>query len=114
MNETGRPLWQIVAREAKHDMEERTIYYRNAKLEVGGVPVFWTPYFEYPDPTVKRRTGFLLPSFKGGSFGVGVVTPYYWDIAPNKDVTFSPMWTTQQGVLADVEWRHRLQSEATR
>ena len=106
----GNPLWQIVAGEVKHDSEDRTLYYRNAKLEIAGVPVFWTPYLEYPDPTVKRRTGFLLPSFAGGTYGIGVRTPYFWEVAPNKDLTFTPMWTTKQGVLADVEWRHRLRS----
>ena len=110
IDEGGRPLWQIVAREAKHDMEEHTIYYRDAKLEIGGVPVLYTPYLAYPDPTVKRRSGFLLPSFHGGAFGFGVTTPYFWAVAPDKDLTFSPMWTTQQGVLADLEWRQRLKS----
>ncbi len=106
----GTPAWQIVAKEARHDTRERTIYYDNARLEVGGVPVFWTPYLAYPDPTVKRRSGFLLPNFKTGGYGFGVVTPYFWDIAPNMDMTFSPMWTTQQGALGDVEFRHRLNS----
>jgi LPS-assembly protein len=110
-DKNGNPLWQIVAKEAKHDSVEKTIYYRDAKLEIGGVPVFYAPYFSYPDPTVTRRTGFLLPVFHGGdAFGVGVSTPYFWNIAPNKDLTFSPMFTTRQGVLADVEWRHRLKS----
>ncbi|MFN4141064.1 LPS-assembly protein LptD [Aestuariivirga sp.] len=108
VSDGGTPAWQIVAREAKHDLNERTIYYRDARLELGGVPVFWTPYLAYPDPTVRRRTGFLLPSFHGGSYGLGVTTPYFWAVAPNMDMTFSPMWTTEQGVLADVEWRHRL------
>ncbi len=109
-DEDGNPLWRIVAGEVKHDSEEKTLYYRNAKLEIGGVPVFWTPYFSYPDPTVKRRTGFLLPSFAGGSYGYGVRTPYFLEVAPNKDLTFTPMWTTKQGMVADVEWRHRLRS----
>ena len=108
VSEGGTPAWQIVADEAKHDLQERTIYYKNARLELGGVPVFWTPYLAYPDPTVKRRTGFLLPSFHSGHPGFGVTTPYFWDIAPNMDLTISPRWTTQQGVLGDVEWRHRM------
>ena len=110
VSEGGTPAWQIVAREAKHDLQEHTIYYRDARLELGGVPVFWTPYLAYPDPTVRRRTGFLLPSFYSGHAGLGMTTPFFWDIAPNMDLTFSPMWTTQQGVLGDVEWRHRLVS----
>lgn len=111
VDEGGTPLWQIVSRETKHDLKERTLYYRSARLEIGGVPVVWTPYFSYPDPTVKRRTGFLLPSFHGGgAYGVGVTTPYFYEVAPNKDFTISPMWNTRQGVLGDLEWRHRLTS----
>ncbi len=106
----GEPLWQIVAREAKHDSEERTIYYRDASLRIGGVPVFYTPYLAYPDPTVKRRSGFLLPTFHGGSYGVGVTTPYFWAMAPNMDMTFAPRFMSRQGVLGDVEFRHRLKS----
>ena len=104
-----RPLWQILSPEVTHDQNTQTLYYRDASLEIGGVPVFWTPYLEYPDPTVKRRTGFLLPSFSAGdAYGVGVTTPFFWALAPNADLTFRPRWTTWQGPLADVEWRHRL------
>jgi LPS-assembly protein len=105
VDEGGTPLWQIVAGEARHDLQERTIYYKNAKLEVGGVPVLWTPYLAYPDPSVTRRTGFLLPNFHGGDYGIGVTTPYFWALSRDKDITFSPMWTTTQGPLADVEYR---------
>jgi LPS-assembly protein len=106
----GTPVWQIAAREAKHDEKKETIYYRDAVLKFGKVPVFWTPYFEYPDPTVQRRTGFLIPSYKTGDFGFGVVTPFFWATKPNMDMTFSPMWTTKRGVLGDLEFRHRLSS----
>jgi LPS-assembly protein len=111
VDEGGTPLWQIVSRETTHDQQERTLYYRDARLEIGGVPVFWTPYFSYPDPTVKRRTGWLIPSANyGRAYGLGVNTPYFWAVQPNADLTVTPRWTTGQGVLADAEWRHRLRS----
>lgn len=106
----GTPAWQIVAREAKHDEKKETIYYRDAVFKFGKVPVFWTPYFAYPDPTVQRRTGFLIPSYKYGDFGYGVVTPFFWAARPNMDMTFSPLWTTERGVMGDLEFRHRLAS----
>jgi LPS-assembly protein len=107
----GKPVWQIIASQAKHDLDTHTLYYKNAHLEIGGVPVAWTPYFSYPDPTVKRRTGFLLPAFHGGeAYGLGVTTPYFYEVAPNADFTLSPMWNTRQGVLGDLEWRHRTAS----
>jgi len=105
----GTPVWQIVAKEAKHDSKEHTIYYTDALLKFGPVPVFFTPYFEYPDPSVSRRTGFLLPSYKYGTvFGQGLVTPYFWAINRSLDLTFSPMWTTKSGPLGDLEFRQAL------
>ena len=109
-DENGVPLWRIVAGEARHDMDEHTITYKDAKLEISGVPVLWAPTFSYPDPSVKRRTGFLLPSFRGGDYGIGMTTPYFWAVAPNRDLTLLPTWTTQQGPLIETEWRHRLAS----
>jgi LPS-assembly protein len=106
----GTPVWQIVAREAKHDNKVHTIYYRDARLQFGKVPVFYTPYFAYPDPTVTRRSGFLIPSVNWGQFGFGVTTPYFWAINRSTDMTFSPMWTTKRGPLADLEFRQRLNS----
>ncbi|WP_421693193.1 LPS-assembly protein LptD [Aestuariivirga sp.] len=110
VTEDGVPIWQIVAREAKHDLNTHTIYYKDVSLKLGDVPVLWAPRFAYPDPTVKRRTGFLIPSYHSGDFGFGVATPYFWAIKPNMDLTLSPMWTTRRGVLADAEFRHRLSS----
>ena len=52
-----------------------------------------------------------MPSFSSGdAYGLGVTTPFFWALAPNADLTFKPRWTTWQGPLADVEWRHRLAS----
>jgi LPS-assembly protein len=104
----GTPVWQIVAREAKHDSKAQTIYYKDAQLKIGKVPVFYTPYFEYPDPTVTRRTGFLLPSVHWGKYGFGLTTPYFWAIDRSTDVTFAPMWTTRSGPLADLQFRKAL------
>ncbi len=109
VDEDGTPIWQIVSKETIHDENERTLIHKDARFEIAGVPVAWFPYLEHPDPSVKRRSGFLMPKIKGGNaYGFGLVTPYFWAVAPNADLTFSPMWTTKQGPVADVEWRHRL------
>jgi len=55
-------LWQIKADRIVHDQGTHDIVYRNATMEMGGVPVFYTPYLSHPDPTVKRRSGFLTPT----------------------------------------------------
>ena len=85
------------------------LYFENSTLEFLGVPLAWMPYFSFPDPTAKRKTGFLPLTFSANSrFGVGITTPYYWALAPDYDATLTPMFTTKQGPLVQGEWRHRL------
>ncbi len=108
---SGAPLWEITTERTVHDGNTKTLYHTNPTFRFAGVPLAWLPYAEQPDPTVKRRTGFLLPEFKSGRvYGVGVVTPYFWELGPSADLTFSPVWTTRQGPVADVEYRQALQS----
>ncbi|MEG9529384.1 MAG: LPS-assembly protein LptD, partial [Hyphomicrobiales bacterium] len=57
------PLWQIKAKKIIHDNETHTVYFDESTLELAGIPVAYLPYFEAPDPTVKRKTGFLTPRF---------------------------------------------------
>jgi LPS-assembly protein len=107
----GAPVWEITTTKTIHDEKAKNLYHTNPTLKIGGVPVAWLPYVEMPDPTVKRRTGFLLPSFhSGNTYGFGVTTPYFWELGPSADLTFRPMWTTKQGPVADVEFRQRLNS----
>ncbi|HEU4689461.1 MAG TPA: LPS assembly protein LptD, partial [Vicinamibacterales bacterium] len=77
--------------------------------EFFGVPMAYLPYFATPDPTVKRKTGFLMPAYSSNStYGYAVETPFYWAIAPDYDATFSPRFTSRQGVLFQSEFRQRL------
>jgi LPS-assembly protein len=103
------PLWQVKGARIIHDQVEKMLYFENAQLEFFGVPMAYMPYFSTPDPTVKRKTGFLMPGFSSYSaFGYGVEVPFYWAIAPDYDATFNPRFTTGQGVLLQAEFRQRL------
>ncbi len=105
----GDPLWEVVTDKTVHDEKAKTLYHTNPRLKIGGVTVGALPYAAQPDPTVKRRTGFLVPSYKVGEhYGFGPVTPFYWAPAPNYDLLFSPLWSFKQGPVADLAWRHRL------
>ena len=57
------PLWQVKGARIIHDQTEKMLYFENAQLEFFGVPMAYLPYFSTPDPTVKRKTGFLMPGF---------------------------------------------------
>jgi LPS-assembly protein len=106
----GKPsLWCISAARVVHDQAGGTISYQDAQFEILGTPVLSLPYFSHPDPSVKRRSGFLVPDF-GYSTTLGFSTelPYYFAIAPNMDFTFNPRYYSMQGVLLQGEWRHRL------
>jgi LPS-assembly protein len=103
------PLWQVKGARIIHDQTEKMLYFENAQLEFFGVPMAYLPYFSTPDPTVKRKTGFLMPAFSENTgYGYAVETPFYWAIAPDYDATFTPRFTTRQGVLLQAEFRQRL------
>ena len=52
------PPWSIQSTKILHD-NKKTIYYDNALIKVYNIPIFYFPKFSHPDPTVKRRSGFL-------------------------------------------------------
>ncbi len=107
------PLWQVKGARIIHDQTDKMLYFENAQLEFFGVPMAYLPYFSTPDPTVKRKTGFLMPAFSTYTpYGYGVETPFYWAIAPDYDATFTPRFTTRQGVLFQGEFRQRLMDGA--
>ena len=89
------PLWQVKGARIIHDQTDKMLYFENAQLEFFGVPMAYMPYFSTPDPTVKRKTGFLMPGFSETStYGYGVEIPFYWAIAPDYDATFNPRITS--------------------
>ena len=105
------PLWRIRASKIVHDQEKQTIEYRNARLEFFGVPVAYTPFFSHPDPTVDRKSGFLVPTYRQTQqLGTTIEIPYFFNIAPNRDVTFQPLFTTREGIVADAEYRQRTEA----
>jgi LPS-assembly protein len=110
---TKPPLWQVQAARIIHDQTEKMLYFEDARIEFFGVPLAWVPFMSAPDPTVKRKSGFLFPTVSDTTqYGLGVEVPYYWALAPNADVTVSTMATTRQGELFQGEWRHRLMDGA--
>ena len=107
-SKSGTPLWRIKAVNVVHNKTEQSIEYRDAFMEFFGIPILYTPYFVHPDPTVKRRSGFLAPRYGSESvLGVILETPYYFNIAPDKDATVRPIFTTNEGLVLAGEYRQR-------
>ena len=102
------PAWQLKAREIDHDKELQLIEFRDTTMEIDGWPVFYSPYLSAPDPSVKRASGFLIPSVGGSNtLGANVTIPYYWVLGPDKDLTLTPRFMTQAGVLLAADYRER-------
>jgi LPS-assembly protein len=104
----GRPLWQIKARRAIYDENADTVTYRDARLEMFGLPIAYTPYFKHAAPGVKRQSGFLTPTF-GTTSETGLVAqiPYYHVLSPSADLTFAPIFTETAGVVLGGEYRQQ-------
>ena len=108
LDPTKQPLWQLKADKVIHSKTDQMIIYHHARLEISGIPVFYLPYFRHADPTVKRKTGFLMPTYAAISdLGTIISTPFYYAIAPNRDLTLVPIITTKQGPVMVAEYRHR-------
>jgi LPS-assembly protein len=107
------PLWQVRAARVIHNQQTHVVYYEDAWLEFAGVPLMYLPYFSAPDPTVNRLTGLLTPHYVQDSYlGSGIGIPYFFNLAPNYDLTVDPTYFTKQGFFGDAEWRQRLTNGA--
>jgi LPS-assembly protein len=107
------PLWQVRAARVIHNQQTHVIYYEDAWMEIAGVPIAYLPFFSAPDPTVNRLSGFLTPHYTNGLYlGSGIGIPYFFNLAPNYDVTVDETYLTTQGLFNDIEWRHRLETGA--
>lgn len=84
------PPWELVASEMRHNSKKKTIYYDNAVIKIYNIPVFYLPKLQHPDPTVERRSGFLIPSFADSkNLGANINVPYFWAINKDKDLTIN-------------------------
>ncbi|WP_323006791.1 LPS-assembly protein LptD [Pseudorhodobacter sp.] len=100
------PLWEIRAARVVHDEQERQIYFDNASFRLAGVPIFWLPHLRIPDPTLKRQTGVLAPSFRTTSdLGFGVKIPYFIRIGDDKDLTVTPYIASKNVKSVDLRYR---------
>ena len=100
------PPWQLSAKKIQHDKKRKIINYESALLKVYDLPVMYFPKFFHPDPTVKRKSGFLIPTIKNSPNSDNFLNvPYFLAIAENKDATFSPRLYTDNKVLLQTEYR---------
>ena len=84
------PPWTIQSSKMMHDSQKKTIFYDNALLKVYNIPIFYFPKLSHPDPTVKRRSGFLPPTLSDTkNLGSSISIPYFWALNDDKNLTIS-------------------------
>ena len=104
--ENDCPPWSIHAEEVIHKKKEKKIEYKNAWLKIYDKPILYFPYFFHPDPTVKRQSGFLIPSFQNSNTsGASMQIPYYKVISEKKDITFFPRIFFDNEIFLQTEYR---------
>ena len=100
------PPWSIQAEKIQHSSSKKTIYYSNAVLKVYDFPIFYFPKFSHPDPTVDRRSGFLVPTLLNSSnLGTGLSIPYYVNLSKDRDLTLTSELYSKENPLLLAEYR---------
>ena len=102
------PDWHIKSSKTIHDKNNKMLYHYGSLIKIKNIPVFYTPYFSHPDPSVKRKSGFLPPSIKNyTNLGQSFKTPYYHILNNNTDLTLAPIYYFDESPLFLLEFRQQ-------
>ncbi len=102
------PIWHFRSRSAVLDRKEQEIYMRDLEFVLGGTSLFSLPWIRLPEPSVKRKSGFLIPRVSYSSVrGFTVSVPYYQTLGDHADFTVTPYINSESSHYAELETRRR-------
>jgi LPS-assembly protein len=102
----GQDDWSVWSEDMEVNLEEGLAIARNARIEVEGVPVFYTPWLRIPLDD-RRRTGLLWPQWgNDSSGGLDISTPLYLNLAPNYDALYAPRYIEDRGLDHQLQLRY--------
>ncbi|MDR0632024.1 MAG: LPS assembly protein LptD [Holosporaceae bacterium] len=94
---SGELTWQVKALHVTFDPKEDAEY-QNAKFELLGTPILYTPYLSHASSNLKRKSGFLVPKFSASSIGGFSLLPQYlWSISDSQELILKPIITSKIG-----------------
>jgi LPS-assembly protein len=100
------PMWKITALRVIHNPIKHRISYKDARLSILGLPILWLPGLSHPDGSQGGGSGLLVPDIRYSRVnGVELATPYYIQLAPNRDLTLTPHVYSE--VLPALEGQYR-------
>ena len=102
------PLWDLRTTSTVRSEKTQTISHNNVRMHVLNIPVGYFPYLAHPDWTVRRRSGFLTPSFIISSdLGFTGSIPYYQVIDDTRDIEFTPYKYQYRGTAIKTRYRQK-------
>ena len=102
------PIWDLRATSTRHIAETKTIVHSNVRMHILNVPIGYLPYLAHPDWTVRRRTGFLAPSFLLSSdLGFSTSIPYFVVLGDTNDLEFTPYRFQRRGLAVKTRYRQK-------
>jgi LPS-assembly protein len=102
----GREDWVLRASDIDVDQRAGLGIGRGVRLDFKGVPILYAPFISFPVGN-ERKSGFLFPApINSSRNGTGLAVPWYWNIAPNYDATFTPTYYSRRGAKLDTEFRY--------
>jgi LPS-assembly protein len=101
----GNDDWMLQASSISLDTKVQEGVAHNVTMRFKDVPIFYTPYISFPLGD-ERKSGLLFPSFgHSGSNGFELEVPYYFNLAPNYDLTLTPGLLSARGVQLAEQFR---------
>lgn len=101
-----KPAWQVKASHIVLNKITGRGYATHARILVHNVPIFYTPYINFSIDR-RRKSGFLWPTLgSSNKWGPYLLTPFYWNMAPNYDMTITPGILTKRGLQLTDRFRY--------
>ena len=105
------PGWEIETEEFTHDKVNKTFNYKNSWLKLFNQEIFYLPFFSHPDPSVKRKSGFLTPTYgSSDNYGNWINLPYFKALDYDKDLTFKPRVYLDDKLILQSEYRQAFEN----
>jgi LPS-assembly protein len=101
-----KPSWYIKAKSVDLDFDENEGVAQNGVLYFKDTPILASPYLTFPIKK-ERKSGFLLPTYGASSrSGLDFTLPYYFNLAPNYDLTLTPRIQSKRGEQLGADFRY--------
>jgi len=104
--------WELQSEEFNHDKNKKIFEYKKSWLKMFDKRVMYFPYFNHPDPSVDRKSGFLTPSWTNSeNLGRWVHIPYFKVLSDDRDMTFNPRIYFEDKLILQSEYRQALKND---